>query len=85
MFGGPIAGSYPKQVWPKNNMRIHGAVPPERFPPLESDEEIKKKLKNVRRSKRENLGGWSGGRKRTMRKYRKKRNNRTLKRRHRKK
>ena len=55
MFGGPIAGSYPKQVWPKNNMRIHGAVP--RFPPLENIITI-----NVRRSKRENLGGWQGGR-----------------------
>lgn len=80
MFGGPIAGSYPKQVWPKNNMRIYGAVPPERFPPLENIITI-----NVRRSKRENLGGWlGGGRKRTLRKYRKKRKNKTLKRRRRK-
>jgi len=76
MFGGPVAGSYPKEVWPKNNMRIHGAVPPERFPPLENVITI-----NVRRSKRENLGGWSGGRrKRTLRKYRNKRKNNTLKR-----
>ena len=81
MFGGPITGSYPKQIWPKNNMRIHGAVPPERFPPLENIITI-----NVRRSKRENLGGWLGGkRKRTLRKYRKKRKNKTLKRRRRRK
>ena len=77
MFTGPIAGSYPKQVWPKNKMRIHG--PPVRFPPLEDMITL-----NVRRSKRENLGGWSGGRKRTLRKYRKKRKKNTLKRRRRK-
>lgn len=81
MFGGPIAGSYPKQAWPKNNMRIHGAVPPERFPPLENIITI-----NVRRSKRENLGGWQGGRrKKTLKRRKKRRKNKTLKRRHRKK
>ena len=79
MFTGPIAGRYPKQIWPENNMRINGALP--QYPPLEDVITI-----NVRRSKRENLGGWQGGRrKRTLRKYRKKRKNRTLKRRRRRK
>ena len=81
MFTGPIAGRYPKQIWPENNMRINGAIPPVRYPPLEDIITI-----NVRRSKRENLGGWQGGRrKRTLRKYRKKRKNKTLKRRRRRK
>jgi len=79
MFTGPIAGRYPKQIWPENNMRINGAIPPVRYPPLEDVITI-----NVRRSKRENLAGWQGGRrKRTLRKFRKKRKNRTLKRRRR--
>ena len=79
MFTGPIAGKYPKQIWPKNNMRINGAIPPVRYPPLKDVITI-----NVRRSKRENLAGWQGGRrKRTLRKFRKKRKNRTLKRRRR--
>ena len=77
MFTGPIAGRYPEQIWPENNMRINGALP--QYPPLEDVITI-----NVRRSKRENLGGWQGGRrKRTLRKYRKKRKNKTLKRRRR--
>lgn len=81
IFGGPKVGKYPKDIWPENNMRIHGAIPPVRYPPLEDVITI-----NVRRSKRENLGGWQGGkRKRTLRKYRKKRKNRTLKRRRRRK
>ena len=75
MFGGPIAGSYPKQVWPKNNMRIHGAVPV-RFPPLENIITI-----NVRRSKRENLGGWSGRQKKKncVKRRKKRRKNKHLK------
>jgi len=77
LFGGPSPGKYPKEMWPKNNMRIHGAIPPVRYPPLEDVIKI-----NVRRSKRKNLGGWQGGRKkRTLRRRKKTRRNKTLKRR----
>ena len=77
LFVGPQAGEYPKEVWPKNNMRIHGAPP--RYLPLEN-----LPLTNIRRVKRKSLGGWQGGRKKTMRKYKRKRKNKTLKRRRKK-
>ena len=81
LFGGPAPGKYPKEVWPKNNMRIHGAIPPTRYPPLEDVIKI-----NVRRSKRKNLGGWQGGRrKKTLRRHKKKKRNKTLKRKRRRK
>ena len=76
LFGGPSPGKYPKEVWPENNMRIHGVIPPTRYPPLEDVIKI-----NVRRSKRKNLGGWQGGRrKKTLKRRKKKRKNKTLKR-----
>ena len=77
IFGGPKVGKYPIEIWPKNNMRIHGVIPPVRYPPLKDVITI-----NVRRSKREDLGGWKGGRKkRTMRRYKRKTTkNKTLKR-----
>lgn len=76
LFGGPSPGKYPTEVWPKNNMRIHGVIPPTRYPPLEDVIKI-----NVRRSKRKNLGGWQGGRrKKTLKRRKKKRKNKTLKR-----
>ena len=76
LYGGPSPGKYPKEVWPKNNMRVHGVIPPTRYPPLE--DVIKK---NVRHSKRKNLGGWQGGRrKKTLKRRKKKRKNKTLKR-----
>ena len=57
-------------------MRVHGAIPPVRYPPLEDVIKI-----NVRRSKRKNLGGWQGGRrKKTLKRRKKKRKNKTLKR-----
>ena len=74
MFTGPDNGQYPKQIWPKNNMRIRG-VAGTVFPPLET----LYKLKIKRRSKRRNLAGWNGG-KRTVRKYRKKKKRQSLKR-----
>ena len=78
LFVGPPSGKYPKQVWPENNMRVHGNNV---FLPLEDS------LTNPLRSRNIHLyRTWRGGRrKRTMRKYRKKRKNRTLKRRRRKK
>ena len=76
LYGGPSPGKYPKEVWPKNNMRVHGAIPPVRYPPLEDVIKI-----NFRRSKRKNLGGWQGGRrKKTLKRRKKKRKNKTLKR-----
>ena len=76
LFGGPVPGKYPKEVWPKNNLRIHGNIPPVRYPPLEDVIKI-----NIRRSKRKNLGGWQGGkRKRTLRRRKKTKRNKTLKR-----
>ena len=76
LYGGPSPGKYPKEVWPKNNMRVHGVIPPTRYPPLEDVIKI-----NVRRSKRKNLGGWQGGRrKKTLKRRKKKRKNKTLKR-----
>ena len=58
----------------KNNMRVPGALPI--YPPLEDVIKI-----NVRRSKRKNLGGWQGGRrKKTLKRRKKKRKNKTLKR-----
>ena len=81
LFGGPVPGKYPKEVWPKNNMRIHGVIPPTRYPPLEDVIKV-----NVRRSKRKNLGGWQGGRrKKTLRRHKKKKRNKTLKRKRRRK
>ncbi len=74
VFGGPSPGKYPTEVWPKNNMRVAGALPI--YPPLEDVIKI-----NVRRSKRKNLGGWQGGRrKKTLKRRKKKRKNKTLKR-----
>lgn len=74
VFGGPSPGKYPTEVWPKNNMRVPGALPI--YPPLEDVIKI-----NVRRSKRKNLGGWQGGRrKKTLKRRKKKRKNKTLKR-----
>uniref|UniRef100_A0A6C0C5L2 Uncharacterized protein n=1 Tax=viral metagenome TaxID=1070528 RepID=A0A6C0C5L2_9ZZZZ len=83
LFTGPEAGKYPTQIWPVNNMRINGVIPAfpgALYPPLEILE-----TKNIRRTNRHDLGGWKGGKRRkTLRKY-KNLQNKTLKRRIRKK
>jgi len=73
LFVGPPSGKYPEQVWPKNNMRLPGNNV---FLPLENSHTGPLRKRNIL------FQSWHGGRrKRTLRKYRKKRKNKTLKRR----
>ncbi len=77
LFVGPPSGSYPEQVWPENNMRLHGNNV---FLPLENSQTGPLRKRNIL------FQSWHGGRrKKTLRKYRKKRKNKTLKRRRRRK
>ena len=77
LFVGPPSGSYPEQVWPENNMRLHGNNV---FLPLENSRTGPLRKRNIL------FQSWHGGRrKKTLRKYRKKRKNKTLKRRRRRK
>ena len=68
--------AWPAAPW-RNYFRTHvgGAMAPQQIFPALMD----MNMRNSRQVKRQNMGGWSGGRKRTLKKKKKKRRRRTLK------
>ena len=72
---GPPALYYPKELWPLSNLRKSTETKPE----LE-----KMKIIGVRRVKRDSkeMGGWMGGKKKTIKKKRKHNRKKTIKRKH---
>ena len=75
-FVGPKANSYPVPPWPANNIKP-AVIPPAALPVLPLTD---LSTKYVRRAKRSDLGGWSGGRRTLKRTKRKPSKRKTVKR-----